>query len=120
MSSENGSPGRALVERILGDMRANGLEPDGREVELLDLARRLADRLAALERSIEADGLSSRLESGRIVANPLVAEARQTASAMARVLAGVQMSDTSKDAVKQAAAQARWRAHNAAKAAVRG
>ena len=109
-----------MVDRIMADMRANGLEPDGREVELLDLARRLADRLAALERAIAADGLSSRLSSGRIVANPLVAEARQTATALARVLAGVQMTESSKDPVKQAAAQARWREHNIAKAARRG
>jgi hypothetical protein len=41
---------------------------------------------------------------------------RQTRSALARVLGGIQMQRSVKDPVKQRAAQARWRDHNAAKA----
>jgi len=50
-TGEMTSPGAELVARVVADMRANGLEPDRREVELLSLAEKLADRLDALERS---------------------------------------------------------------------
>lgn len=114
------SAGEQLVARIQADMTEQGLEPDGREVELLDQARALTDRLAELEAALAEDGLRSRLDSGRVVAHPFVSEARQTRSALARVLAGIQMSDDTRDPVKQSAARTRWRAHNAHKAANRG
>jgi hypothetical protein len=68
--------------------------------------------LEALERVIESDGMSWVSKGGVARLHPSVAEARQTASA----LSGVQMADTVKDPVKQAAAQERWRDHNLAKA----
>ncbi len=43
------SEGQELVARIVAEMAANGLEPDGKEQELLGLAEGLADRLAELE-----------------------------------------------------------------------
>ncbi|MET0997056.1 MAG: hypothetical protein ABWY20_24650 [Mycobacterium sp.] len=91
------------------------MEPDGREIELLGLAESLADRVAELEAAIAADGLTSTSKGGLVRLHPAVAEVRQTRSALARVLSGVQMSDGAKDPVKQAAAQARWRSHNEAK-----
>lgn len=98
-------------------MAAHGLEPDAKEVELLALAEGLADRLAELEASVEAEGLSVMLNSGRLVMNPAVAESRMTRTALATVLGRVSMIEgVAKDPVKQAASRARWRAHNLAKA----
>ncbi len=113
-------PGAALVARIRSEMKSQGLEPDGREEELLELASRLADRLAELEATIVADGLTVVSKSGLVHLHPAVSETRQTRAALARVLSGIEMEDSSKDAVKQAAAQTRWRQHNLAKQRVRG
>jgi len=115
------SEGRALVARIVADMAAHGLEPDGKERELLALAEGLADRLADLEDRIVADGLSITLHSGRVVMNPAVAESRMTRTALATVLGRVSMEEgRAKDPQKQAAAQKRWLQHNIAKGRVSG
>jgi hypothetical protein len=50
-----------------------------------------------------------------VLLNPCVAEARQHAAALARVLSGVQMERSTKDPVKQRAAATKWRQHNLAK-----
>lgn len=109
------SPGVALVARIRDEMKSAGLVPDGREEELLALASGLADRLVELEGAIADDGLTTVSKSGVVHLHPAVCESRQTRAALARVLSGIQMEDSSKDSVKQAAAQSRWRAHNEAK-----
>ena len=44
--------GTALVARVRADMVAEGLEPDGREVELLRVAEDLQDRIVELESAI--------------------------------------------------------------------
>ena len=115
-AKSNVGAGAELVARVVADMAANGLEPDGKEEELLALASRLADRRQELEDSIACDGLS-RTVGGKIVINPCVAESRQTTAAIARVLLGIQMERSTKNPVKQRAAQSRWRQHNASKAA---
>lgn len=109
------SPGSALVRRLREEMAAEGLEPDGREIELLSLAEDLADRIAQLESVISSDGLTSTSKGGLVRLHPAVVEARQSRTALARVLANIQMQDDSRDPLKQKAAQSRWRAHNAAK-----
>jgi hypothetical protein len=50
----------------------------------------------------------------------LRARHNQTRAALTRVLSGIQMEDSSKNAVKQSAAQTRWRSHHEAKNRVRG
>jgi hypothetical protein len=108
--------GQALVARIHEEMRSQGLEPDGRELELLALAADLEDQRVSLLAAVKRDGRSKKLDSGRVVLHPGIAEARQTALALAKVLSGVQMEQVqAKDPAKQAAAQARWRSHNLAK-----
>jgi len=97
-------------------MAENGLEPDGKELELLALASRLADRRAELEDSIARGGMS-RTVGGVVKINPCVAESRQTTAAIARVLTGIQMERSVKNPVKQRAAQTGWRSHNLSKAA---
>ena len=112
------SPGSALVRRLREEMASEGLESDGREIELLSLAEDLADRIAELEAAITAEGLTSVSKGGLVRLHPAVVEVRQTRTALARVLASIQMQDDSRDPVKQKAAQSRWRAHNQAKRAV--
>jgi hypothetical protein len=115
------SEGRALVARIVADMAAHGLEPDGKERELLTLAEGMADRLAELEDIIASEGLAVTLKSGRVVMNPAVGEARMTRTSLARVLAGVSMLEgRAKDPAKVKAAQGRWLQHNIAKGRVSG
>lgn len=109
------SSGAALVARVRADMDAEGLVPDGREEELLVLAGDLQDRIVELEDAIAADGLRQVSKSGVVHLHPAVSEVRQTRAVLARALAGVQMQDDTRDPVKQKAAQARWRSHNAAK-----
>ena len=113
--------GQELVARIVAEMHASGLEPDAKERELLALAEGLADRLAELECSIEDEGLSMVLNSGRIVMNPAVAEARMTRTALAGVLSRISMTELpAKDPAKVKAAAVRWRQHNLAKQRVSG
>lgn len=115
------SVGSELVDRIVADMRAADLEPDGKERELLALAEGMADRLAELEALIEAEGISLTLRSGRVMLNPAVGEARQTRTALAGVLSRISMVEgPAKDPQKVRAAQARWLQHNIAKGRVSG
>ena len=109
--------GSELVNRIVEDMRAHGLEPDSKESELLALAEGLADRLAELEQDIEADGRTMLLTNGRVVMNPAVAESRMTRTSLAGVLSRVSMVEgREKDPQKVKASNARWARHNLAKA----
>lgn len=107
--------GAALVARIRADLDAEGLVPDSREEELLTIAAALQDRIVELEETIAADGISHTSDGGIVRLHPAVAEARQTRTALVRTLAGIAMTDDGKNAVKQKAAQTRWRAHNQAK-----
>jgi hypothetical protein len=110
------SDGAASVKRIVDEMAAYGLEPDTKERELLGIAEGMADRLADLEACVSWDGLCTVLTSGRVVANPVVAESRMTRTALASVLGKVSMTEgPAKNLAKQAGAQKRWLAHNIAK-----
>jgi hypothetical protein len=110
------SAGAELVDRIVAEMNAAGLEPDGKERELLSIAEGLADRLAELEVCVATDALCTVLSSGRVVANPVVAESRMTRTSLATVLGKISMDEgRAKDPQKQAAARARWLGHNIAK-----
>jgi hypothetical protein len=109
--------GKRLVQSIIDDMAARGLEPDCREQAALGIAEGLADKLEALDQAIAADGVSVTLKSGRPVVHRAIAEARQIALALDKVLQGVAMDEgVPVNRAKHAAAQARWRAHNEAKA----
>lgn len=115
------SEGRELVQRIVEDMQARGLEPDAKETELLALAEGLADRLADLEDSVAVEGLSVVLNSGRIVMNPAVSESRMTRTSLATVLGRISMEEGhTKDPAKVKAAQKRWQQHNIAKGRMSG
>lgn len=116
MTYHRKASGKALVGRITADMAARGLQPDAKERELLAIAERLADQLDGLHRSVKTQGVSTTLESGRIVANPAVAQINTTSLALAKVLAHINMDvGPPVNRTKQRAARARWGAHNAAK-----
>jgi hypothetical protein len=117
MATSATSSGRELIDRLVADMARRGLQPDAKETELLAIAERLANQLQGLERSIRRNGYSSKLESGRIVANPCIAQLNSTSTALAKVLQQIQMYEVPAiNRVRQRAAQTRWQAHNTAKA----
>jgi ribosomal protein S21 len=110
--------GKALVSSIITDMRDHGgLVPDAKELALLEVAGDLTDVIEDLKRSLRRDGYMQEIKSGRLVPHPAVSHIRQASLALAKVLEGVQMSaQPAVDRKRQAAAKARWRAHNEAKA----
>jgi len=112
------SPGQLMVAAILAEMAEVGVEPDSKETVLLDAARKLVDRLDALERIVAKDGLMLTSPAGVVKVHPAAVEHRQLAANLARVLSNVVIGDSSaaKNPTKQKAAQTRWRSHNLAKA----
>lgn len=104
------SPGADLVAAILAEMKAEGVEPDAKEHALLTTARQLVDRLDALEQIIARDGEMVTGTNGTTRVHPAIAEHRQLAATLPKVLAGIVVGDTAvaKDPVKQRAANARW------------
>jgi hypothetical protein len=104
------SAGQGLVDRIVADLEAQGLEPDSKDAELLDVAADIVDRIAVLEAAVEADGLSTTLKDGRIVLHPAICEIRQQHLVLVRTLKMIQTepADT-KDPKKVRAAQEMWR-----------
>lgn len=117
--SDAKSPGRLMVESILAEMAEVGVVPDAKEEVLLDLARKLADRLADLEQVVARDGLMLTSPSGLLRVHPAAVEHRQLAANLARVLANVVIGDSTagKDPRKVKAAATRWRSHNLARGA---
>ena len=106
------SSGQALVDRIVADLEAQGLEPDSKDTELLDVASDIVDRIATLEAAVEADGLSTTLKDGRIVLHPAICEIRQQHLVLVRTLRMIQTEPAgTKDPKKVRAAQEMWRQH---------
>ena len=104
------SSGQALVDRIVADLEAQGLEPDSKDAELLDVAADIVDRISVLEAAIEADGLSTTLKDGRIVLHPAICEIRQQNIVLVKTLNAIQTEPPgTKNPKKQAAAHAMWR-----------
>lgn len=112
-----GRAGQLLLRRIRAQLREDGLVPDARDEALLDTAARLSDRMADLEAMIAADGERTMSDSGFVRMHPGVAEYRQHAVALAKVLSSVAMAESvaGKNPAKVRAATTRWRAHNVAK-----
>jgi hypothetical protein len=111
------SPGEQLVAAIRAEMAENGLEPDSREEGLLASAARSRDRIAELEQAIAKDGLRRKAKDGRVSLHPAVAAIAQAEGVLARALSHIQLAPTTKNPVKQRAAQSRWNRHNLAAAA---
>jgi hypothetical protein len=111
--------GERLVQAVLEQMAADGLEPDARDRALLDTAQQLADRMAALQLLVGEDGERAVSATGVVRLHPGIAEYRQHAVALSKVLSAVSLVETSghaKNPDKVRAAETRWRPHNIAKA----
>ena len=104
------SSGQDLVDRIMADLEAQGLEPDSKDTELLDVAADIVDRIAVLEAAVEADGLSATLKDGRIALHPAICEIRQQSIVLVKTLNAIQTEPPgTKNPKKVAAAQEMWR-----------
>ena len=118
-----GPAGRELVAAIEAQLATDGLEPDARDRQLLDVAARLVDRMEMLQAMVAADGERTISATGVVRLHPAIGELRQHSIAVSKTLAAVALAETSgarKDPDKVRAAETRWRAHNAAKAAAKG
>jgi hypothetical protein len=105
------SPGERMVAEILAEMTEEGVEPDAKERALLATARQLVDRLDALEAIIERDGELVAGAGGLMRVHPAVAEHRQQAATLPKVLSGIVVGDSSgigKNPAKVRAARVRW------------
>jgi len=85
-----GRSGTRLWEEITGAV-APGWELDGRDVALLARACRLADVEADLRADVERDGRVVSGSTGQPVVHPALKEARQTATAIAAIVAKVEI-----------------------------
>jgi len=107
--------GEALWTSIIGDL-ADGWELDARELHLLHRAARCADEIAALEASIDRDGIVVTGSRGQAATHPAIAEARQLRLTELRLLRDLELEDpatTRSRATPSArrarrAAEARW------------
>lgn len=103
--------GDKLVRQFT-DALADGEEYDEREVAVLDLARRQANDIAALEGQLEAEGGSVTGSTGQSRLNPIYAELRQQRLALAKILQSVKLPDeglgSSRNSQQQRAARSRW------------
>lgn len=85
-------PGRELVERIESDLAERSLVLDPREAVLLAEAASIADRLAAIRRSIKRSGLLiENKKSGAKKANPLLHLERVLQQDLARLLGRIKL-----------------------------
>jgi hypothetical protein len=110
--------GVALIAQINAAL-ADDAEWDERELAILDLARRQANDIAALEQVLETQGPLVTGSTGQQRLNPAFAELRQQRLALEKMLASIRLPDESMgrvpDAKKSRAAATRWREHNAGK-----
>ncbi len=118
MKKSSPSAGDTLVTKLLADIESQGLRCDARELELLERARAAADRIAQVEAVIELEGPTFTDKNGTVRPSPLLAESRLQSALLARVLGGIQMSDSTvgKAVSKVRAGNASWAARVAREA----
>jgi hypothetical protein len=115
------SRGEVLAERLRAEMSEQGLIPTSGEEELLSVAGDLADRIEGLQRMVAVDGERWVGKDGGVRLHPALSEIRQCEATLTRVLGGINtMAEPVVNRTKQRAAQSRWRAHNAKRAAIAG
>ena len=85
-----GVAGRALWRSLAGQIAADGLKFDVRELVLLTHACREADMLALIEAELaQAACLTVRGAQGQLVAHPLLGEARRSRAQVASLLKAI-------------------------------
>lgn len=106
-----GKPGEALIKPIIDEMKKSGFEPDSKETAALRQAALLADRQSELQAVVDKEGVTVSTTRGTAV-NPCIAEIRQIAVAINKILGSVALADSTgapkKSARHQAAANRRW------------
>lgn len=113
------SSGDQLIAKLRAELDAKGLEPDQREEGLLKEIRDTADDIAELRARIDAEGstFAPSTKGGPPRLHPAIAEVRQLRSLLSRLLSQIQLEESTKSAIKQKAANTRWRPHRMALAA---
>jgi hypothetical protein len=109
--------GEQLVARLRAELDAKGLEPDAREEGLLLQIRQVADEIAELRQTIDAEGhtFAPATKGGPPRVHPLIAEVRQLRSLLGRLLQQISLEESTRNPVKARAAASRWRRHNLAR-----
>lgn len=109
--AESMTAGDKLVASLSASLPED-VEWDERETALLDLARRQANDIAALEALLAEQGPVVTGSTGQDRLNPVFAELRQQRLALGKILGDVKLPDeglgASKNAKAQRAAQTRW------------
>jgi len=100
-----------MVNAILAEMTEEGVARDAKESALLATARQIVDRLHAPRRILARDGETLTSPAGAVRVHPAVAEHRQQAATLPKVLSGIVGVDScgiGKNPAKVRAAQVRW------------
>lgn len=115
--------GDKLVQQFR-DALGKDEEYDERESALLDLARRQADDIQALEDQLEAEGGAVKGSMGQTRLNPIYSELRQQRLALAKILHDVKLPEeglgSSRNSQQQRAARSRWDRDNSGVRSIRG
>lgn len=120
--SETRTAGDALVESLNASLPTKEVEPgvwqrsgwDEREAALIEIARRAANDIEALEMALAEQGPMVTGSTGQQRLNPIFAELRQQRQGLAKILSQIKMPDegmggaSGTSAVKSRAAKARW------------
>ena len=88
-----GKAGAALWRSLIGQLDADGLLPDAREVEWLTLACMERDVLAALMSALEGQPLTVLGSARQMVAHPLIGECRSSRTSIAALLGRIGLVD---------------------------
>jgi DNA-binding MarR family transcriptional regulator len=117
----NSSAGEQLVARLRAELDAKGLEPDSREEGLLHQIGDVADEIAELRQLVDSEGATfpPATRGGPPRLHPAIAETRQLRSLLGRLLSQISLEESTRNPVKQKAANTRWRQHQMAAAARR-
>jgi uncharacterized protein with von Willebrand factor type A (vWA) domain len=108
--SKKTDPATETIEAIREGLPP-GVELDEREEALLDLAARQARDVAAAEADIAERGYLITGSRGQNMINPSVSEARQSRTALGKLLGQLDLPESTRDAVRNArtAAETRWK-----------
>jgi len=114
--------GECMVERMVADLAEHRqVEPDARYRELFGVAAEIVDGIERIKELIAAKGETITLKNGRLIMHPGICEIRLQQAALVKVLNSMNLDGLgAKNPVKQAAANARWKSHNEAKACLMG
>ena len=105
-----GTSGRQLWDDMHAQMTASGAEFDEKDLTLLTMACRQMDDVAAMQATLQADGVIVTGSTGQPVLNRVVTELRNARESVARLLKQIDWPDERQSASDKArhAARSRW------------